>query len=717
MADKAQSDYSTATSIAIARARAKAARAATLETTRAVPAYAQDVNRFVAGRRAEEAAALGKRAAERPMSFTDQVLADAAGMMIPGFGFTTPEKTKAAIGEGMSLGLSSPVGAAVDYVSNYLTGAPSQPYGDLLAQRQDEARVRRASAPYSATGAELVSAVGVGGPLARGATSLLAKAAPSAAYSPAGQFVAQGGASALQGAAQSAATGEGDPWTTGILAGVLGGTVGAAFPLTGAAATDAAKREAADRLAGPTMSAALGRESDRPLDVFDLLARRQELGPQATVADLDPLFAVAAEGAMTPRTAAAAAPLIAATSSRTRPIADMLMDDIDAAIGPSYGKVARAEDRAAIIGGARQQYDTALADMRANGFEVDAVALRDQLESAFTKQGVTTSSFKKARDRMIAELDGITGYREPRFNKKGKLVDEGDPGSPYLDVDEALALKKEFDMMVSSRDPSKSVEGEVRATVIDSKNALNDQLKQHPGFAVAAKVYADEFDVQNAEKFASEVFKGNYSADDFVKLYDKMSDLEKQAVARAARDEIQTKFLDKPGGATAFSRRVGPTQDAAFTQKLDKVFGEKAVDKLYTAAMRARAFGETSKVMDLAGKQTVLDTARGVNASSGVGSLADKFTILQQAMQGRATSGATAGAMRRLFVEGKKAANADVQRQVLGYAGKQGEDADAAIMEIMSYLYGTSAPRISSTAGGAVGGGAGALLNALTGPK
>lgn len=702
--------------IEIARANAAAKRKAKLKTTTEVPAYAQDVSRFVASQREQAAAAeaakqqqMAEAAPTRPFSAMDY-----AYQFLP-LPIADP-RTKAAVGEGMTLGLPSAGMAAIDTMTGFLTGEGPE-FGEALQGRQDEARFRKAYAPYSATVGELTAGIGVGAGLGKLAQAGLGAVAPQFASTPAGAFLSQGAAGAAESGAYSAVTGEGDPLTSALIGGIVGGTAGAGLPLTGGAAQDAARREAADRMFGPTFNAAIGREADRPIDIMDVLARRRELGPQATIADLDPLLGVMAEGAMNPRTAEAAAPLIAAAGSRTRPVADILIDDIDAAIGPSYGKVARAEDRAAIIQDAQQKYDLALREMRDQGFSVDAATLRDTIESAFERQGVTTSSFAAARNRMLDELDGLTGYRPPRYNKKGELVDPGDPGKPALTVDEALALKKEFDILVRPDAPAGSVPREVRAVIIDTKNALNDQLKSNPKFADAARIYADEFDVQNAEKFASEVFRGNYSADDFAKLYDKMSDLEKQAVARAARDEIQIKFFDKAGGVERFARRVGPTQDAAFTQKLDTIFGTKAVDALYEAAMRARAFGETSKVVDEAARRTVEDAAKGVGAGRSLGNIADILTVAQQSAQGRMTSGATAGAVRRLFLEGKKANTADVQREMLGYLGQQGQSADEALMEIMSFLYGTAPPRMATGAGAATGSGAAIGLGAAEGPQ
>lgn len=691
-------------SVEIARAQAAAARAKKLKTTREVPEYATEVSRFAAQQRLEEQGA----AAQRPFSALDYAY---QFLPIP----ASDPRTKAAMGEGFTLGLPSAALSAVDTLTGFLTGQ-EQSFAEALGQRQEEAQARRAYAPYSATAAELASGLGVGTMLGRAAQKGLSAALPAFASRPVGQAVSQGAAGAAEGAGYSAITGEGDPATAALFGGTVGAVTGAAMPLTGELATEAARREAAERLFGAEMNANLGRDPNRPLDLFDVLSRRSELGPEATIADLDPLLGAMTSGAISPRTAEAAAPLIAAASSRTRPVADILIDDIDAAIGPSYGKVQRAEDRAAIIAGARTQYDEALTEMRDQGFEVDHTALRDTIESAFAKEGVTTSSFAAARDRMLAELDNLSGYRPPRYNKKGELVDAGDPGRP-LTVDEALALKKEFDFLVAERDPAKSVPREVRAAVIDTKNALNEELKSNDKFAAAAKIYSDEFDIQNAEKFANEVFRGNYSADDFAKMYAKMSDLEKQAVARAARDEIQIKFFDKPGGTERFSRRVGPTQDAAFTKKLDTIFGTSAVDKLYDAAMRASAFGNTAKVVDAATMQAAEDVARGVGATRSLGNIADIATVGQQSAQGRFTSGATAGAVRRLFLEGKKASNEAVQREMLGYLGQQGKSADEALMEIMSYLYGTAPPRLVSGAGGAAGGAAGVGISGYTGPR
>jgi hypothetical protein len=696
---------------ALARAQAAAkSKKRDLTTTRGVPAEAENVNRFVMAERAANRAAGIEAGTERELGPLD--LAYNALPMTAMFG--ADPRMRAAAGESMFMGATSPAMAGIDTLIGYLTG-DGKSFGENLEQRQAEGRARKAYAPYTSTAVEMGTAVPVGNLAAKGAQTALSQVLPRFATSPVGAAAVQGLTGAAEGAGYSAATGEGDPLTAALIGGGVGGVLGGALPLTGEAAQDAAKREATERMFGP-LNAVTGRGAERPIDIIDVIARRQELGPQATIMDLDPAFRGTARGAVTPSTIEAAGPLFTAAGSRPRPVDDILMDDLDAAIGPSYGKVARQEDRAAIIGGARQKYDEALTEMRDEGFEVDHEALRDTIESAFTRQGVTTSSFAAARDRMLNELDGITGYRPPKYNKKGELVDEGDPGRP-LTVDEALALKKEFDFLISERDPSKSVPREVRAVIIDTKNALNDELKSNPKFSEAAKIYADEFDVQNAEKFASEVFKGNYSADDFAKLYGKMSDLEKQAVARAARDEIQVKFIEKPGGAERFSRRVGPTQDAAFTQKLDTIFGTKAVDKLYEAAMRARSFGGTAKTLDEISAAAMEKSAQGVGGARQLGNLADILTVAQQAAQGRATSGATAGAVRRLFLEGKKASNEAVQREMLGYLGQQGQSADEALMEMMSYLYGTKPPRIGMGTGAGIGGALATGFAAGEGPQ
>lgn len=696
---------------ALARAQASAkAKKRERETTRQVPAYAQDVNRFVIAQREARREAGIKAGTEReftPLDYAYQVLPMTAS-------FSYDPRMRSAVGESMFMGLTSPVAAGFDTLVGYLTG-DGKSFGENLTQRQDEARMRKAYAPYTSTAVEMGVAAPIGGMAAKGLQTGLAQVLPRFATSPVGSAAVQAATGAAEGAGYSAATGEGDPMTAALIGGGAGGILGGLLPATGDVAADAARREAAERLFDP-LNTVTGRGAARPIDVFDVLARRRELGPEATIMDLDPTFRGSAAGAMNARTSAAADPLFAAAGGRARPVDDILLDDIDAAIGPSYGKVARQEDREAIIGGAQQKYDEALNEMRDGGFEVDHESLRATIESAFAKQGVTTSSFKAARDRMLNELDDLTGYRPAKFNDKGELVDEGDPGRP-LTVDEALALKKEFDFLIAERDPSKSVPREVRAAIIDTKNALNDELKSNPKFADAAKIYADEFDVQNAEKFASEVFKGNYSADDFAKLYDKMSDLEKQAVARAARDEIQIRFIEKPGGAERFSRRVGPTQDAAFTQKLDTIFGTKAVDKLYEAAMRARAFGGTAATLDQLSGQAAKQRAESVGAGRDFGNIADIITVAQQVAQGRGSSGATAGSVRRLFLEGKKASNAQVQRQMLDYLGQQGQSADEALMEMMAYLYGTKPPRIGMGPGSGIGGALATGFAAGEGPQ
>lgn len=695
----AEIDLNTALSRAQAAAKSKKRD---LTTTRDVPVEAQNVNRFVMAEREANRAAGIKAGSEReftPLDYAYQALPMTSA-------FSYDPRMRSAVGESMFMGLTNPVMAAAETVAGFLTG-DGKSYSENLEQYQNEGRLRKAYAPYTSTAVEMGTAVPVGGLASKGAQIALSKAMPRFATSPVGGATVQAATGAAEGAGYSAATGEGDPMTAALIGGGAGGILGGLLPATGEVAADAARREASERLFNP-LTAVTGRGADRPIDVFDVLARRQELGPLTTIMDLDPAFRGSAAGAINPRTVEAAGPLFTAAGSRPRPVDDILMDDLDAAIGPSYGKVARQEDRAAIIADAEQKYTTALDDMRANNFTVDAVSLRQSVVDAFKEKGVkeVPPELAAVRDDILRRLDLQTGYKNPKK-----------PGDAFINADTALSLKKQLDRLITPTDPNKAVDRYARKVVIDLKNALNDQLKADPKFAAAAKIYADEFDVQNAEKFASEVFKGNYNADDFAKLYGKMSDLEKQAVARAARDEIQLKFLEKPGGAERFSRRVGPTQDAAFTQKLDTIFGTKAVDKLYEAAMRAKAFGGTSATLDQIAGQSMKQTAEGVGGGRELGNIADILTVAQQVAQGRGTSGATAGAARRLFLEAKKASNADVQRQMLNYLGQQGQSADEALIEMMRYLNGTSPPRIGGGTGAGIGGALATGFAAGEGPQ
>jgi hypothetical protein len=141
------------------------------------------------------------------------------------------------------------------------------------------------------------------------------------------------------------------------------------------------------------------------------------------------------------------------------------------------------------------------------------------------------------------------------------------------------------------------------------------------------------------------------------------------------------------------------------------------VDKLYEAAMRAKAFGGTAKTLDELAATGMEKAAQGVGGARQLGNLADIITVAQQAAQGRATSGATAGATRRLFLESKKASNEAVQREMLGYLGQQGQSADEALMEMMSYLYGTKPPRIGMGTGAGIGGALATGFAAGEGPQ
>lgn len=636
------------------------------------------------------------------------------GSLLPGMSSvlaTSGERGVSAIMDAAMLGAPQVAMAGIDTVTDFLTGGDrpipqrNPTFGENLTARQEERRLRLSAAPAASLATEMavsgLAGAGLGGLAARGMSTLF----PRAANTGLGMAASQGAAGATEGALYSLATGEGDPTTSAIIGGGLGALGGLFAPMTGAAARDSARREAANRLFGPETNALLGRDPTAPIDPNDLLARRQELGPLATVADIDPLFGVAVRGAAGPETKQSMSNLISAASQRTRPVDEILTQDIEAAIGPSYGAVARQEDRAAILADASQKYTSAINEMEQTGFTVDANSLRDTIANGFSTRGVTTSTPEAMRDRMTAELDRLTGYRPKRYNRQGKVIDPGNPGKPALTVTEALELKKEFDNMITTSDPTKSVKGQTRAAAIELKNFLNDQLKSNPTFADAARVYATEFDIDNARKFAREVFSptGEYNADDFAQLYSRMSDLEKQAVARAARDEMQTRFIEKPGGTERLARRVGPTQDAALTKKLDIVFGRAATDKLYEAALRANAFQGTADIVDNAATRAMESTARGVGGTGTIGSLADVGTVITQGGQGRFSSGATAGAVRRLLVGQRGAQNEAVQREMLSALGRQGDDADRAIMELTAYLNSVAPPRIMTGTGAGVG--------------
>jgi hypothetical protein len=675
-------------------------------TTQEVPAEAERVNRFVMADRAARREAGIKAGTER--EFTPLDYAYNALPMTSALSYDP--RMRSAVGESMFLGATSPFLAGIDTLTGYLTGN-GKPFSENLERYQNEARERKAYAPYTSTAVEMAVSAPLGSFASKGLQTALSQVAPRAATSTTGSAAIQGATAAGEGAAYSAATGEGDPLTSALLSGIIGTGAGAVLPLTGDAATIAARQEAAERIADP-LATVTGRGNNV---MYDLLGLRSQLGDQAVLMDLDPVLRNVASGAMDARTRTAADPLFA-LAGRPRPVDDILMTDLYNAIGPATGKVARQEERTATLAGASQQYTAALDDMRANDFTVDHVGLRNTIKSAFSPQGVTTTTYARARDRMLAELDNLSGYRPPKYSKKGKLKDPGNPGRP-LTVDEALALKKEFDLLITDNTSDQSVPTQIRAVVINTKNALNDQLKSDDNFAAAAKVYADEFDIQNAEKFASEVFKGNYSADDFAKLYDQMSVMEMEAVARAARDEIQLRFVEKPGGAEKFSRRVGPTQDAAFTKKLDTIFGSDKVEKLYEAAVRAKAFGGTATTLEQLSGATAAQTAQAGRGGVSPGVVADVVTVGQQAAQGRGASGATLGSIRRLLLEGRRVSNDRVKREVLNYLGKQGPQADEAIQEIMDYLAKTGPVPINANIGAGIGGAAATGFAATQGPQ
>ena len=184
----------------------------------------------------------------------------------------------------------------------------------------------------------------------------------------------------------------------------------------------------------------------------------------------------------------------------------------------------------------------------------------------------------------------------------------------------------------------------------------------------------------------------------------------------AARDEIQSRFLEKTGGATRFARQIGPTQDSAFMKKLDTIFGPGRGDKLYEAASRYNAFSKTSQTVDQAAEEMLKNRVAGVGSTRGIGNAADVATVGVQSGQGRFSSGALMGAMRRLFVENQKASNTRMQQALLEMAGKQGPEADQAIADIMRLV---NSGRSTSTTGvgGAMGGSTSSLYNANEGPQ
>ena len=668
----------------------------------------QNINRF----RAQENARLVEEAKTRPITAFDrasQLLSSVIGG--PLNPLARDPRLAGAAAEGATMGARPVVASALDTALGFLTG-DKKSFGENLSAEQATSQVRNRYAPWTSTLAGMASGAATGAGIGKGLQMIAGKVLPEAlAYTPAATAGWQGVGGAAQGYGQAKATGEGNPAVAATVGGI-GGMLGGLTPLFGAPAKEAAQKEAADVLFGKPFNMAIARNPANPVTAAELTTIRQELGPQATIADIDAMLTASAGKAITPRTFESAGPLMEATSGRVRNAEDILSNDLDAAIGSPYGKVSRAEDKAAILGDARVKYDDALAKMQNEGFALDAVQLRADIESGFGK----TLEEKAARDRFLAELDNLTGYRPEKFDKKGKLIDAGDPGLPDLDVKDALALKKAFDLKISSADPAKAIPRELRADAISLKNAINDQLKADPDFAAASKIYADEYAIENAQKLATEVFQGRHSADDFAKMYAKLSAAEKDAVVRTARDEIQSRFLEKTGGATRFARQIGPTQDSAFMKKLDTIFGPGRGDKLYEAASRYNAFSKTSQTVDQAAEEMLKNRVAGVGSTRGIGNAADVATVGVQSGQGRFSSGALMGAMRRLFVENQKASNTRMQQALLEMAGKQGPEADQAIADIMRLV---NSGRSTSTTGvgGAMGGSTSSLYNANEGPQ
>lgn len=667
----------------------------------------QNVNRF----RAQENDRLRLEAETRPLTMFDRA-AQFGLSMIPGaYNVAKDPRLSGALVEGATLGARPVAASALDTALGFLTG-DGKSFGENLTEEQNTSQMRNRYAPVASMLASMGMGAGVGSLIGKGIQAAAGAVLPRAlSYTPFGTAVTQGVGGAVEGYGQATATGEGDPTVAATLGG-LGGFAGGFLPMGGAAAKESAKAEAADILFGPQFNTAIGRTSANQINEQELLSILQTLGPKATIADIDPMITASVGAAIRPRTAGSADALMAAASPRVRNADDILSDDLDAAIGNPYGKVARAENKADIIADARLKYDAALTKMNNNGFTVNVADLKDEIRGSF---GGSIAE-KKARADFLAELDNFTGYRPPTYNKAGKMTDAGNPGKTDLTVKEALNLKKAFDGRITSTAPETAIPKEIRADAIEVKNYLNDQLRADPDFAAAAKIYADEFDIENAQKLAVEVFRGNHSADDFAKMYTKLSAVEKDAVVRAARDEIQTRFLEKTGGAANLIRKLGPTQESAFMQQLDTIFGQGRGDKLYEAAVRYKAFSGTGQAVEDAATTMMKNRVSGTGTGPNVGIIADKFTAISQALQGRATSGAEAGALRRLFLENQKAGTAKIQQALLEYAGKQGPAAEEAVRQLMEILA-RKTPVGTSGIGGAVGGAVSPLYSANEGPQ
>ena len=667
----------------------------------------QNVNRF----RAQENERLRKEAANRPLTNFDRA-AQLGLSVIPGaYNVAKDPRLAGALAEGATLGVRPVGAAALDTALGFLTGN-GQSFRENLTEEQNVSQMRNRYAPVTSMLASMGTGAAAGSLIGKGVQAVAGALLPRAlAYTPFATAVTQGVGGAAEGYGHAKATGEGDPATAAMLGG-LGGFAGGFLPMTGTAAKKSAQAEAADILFGPQFNTAIGRTSANPINEQELLSILQTLGPRATLADIDPMITASVGAAIRPRTAGSADELMAAASPRVRNADDILADDLDAAIGNPYGKVARAENKADIIADARLKYDAALAKMQNEGFTVNVADLKDEIRGSFGG----SMAEKKARADFLAELNNFTGYRPPTYNKAGKMTDAGNPGKADLTVEEALNLKKAFDGRITSTAPDTAIPKEIRADAIEIKNYLNDQLKADPDFAAAAKIYADEFDIENAQKLAVEVFRGNHSVDDFAKIYAKLSAVEKDAVVRAARDEIQTRFLEKTGGAANLMRKLGPTQESAFMQQLDTIFGQGRGDKLYEAAVRYKAFSGTGQTVEDAATTMMKNRVSGTGTGPNVGIIADKFTAVSQALAGRGTSGAEMGALRRLFLENQKAGTAKIQQALLEYAGKQGPAAEEAVRQLMEILA-RKKPVGTSGIGGAVGGAVSPLYSANEGPQ
>lgn len=423
-----------------------------------------------------------------------------------------------------------------------------------------------------------------------GATALGARALGMTGASLAGRAMAGAASGGGIGGVDALARGE-NPIAGAATGAVMGGALPVVAHGIGAAYQSFANK--APDIAG-SASAKLARAiKDDALDAPKIQQRLDELGPDATLADLGPNLRTQAE-------AVAAAPgpgqkiVLDAMTGRADAAGGRIEGALDQHLGPSVNPTELAEQIVSRRkGAAAPVYNEAYATPITSTPEISAV-----LDTPFGK-----IALQKAQTLAKSDTESPLGMFAPaaKTNVGAKMTAAeyqdwlaanaaGKPSTPQVDVRGLDLVKRALDDM---HDQASRAGAGNRARVIDNlrKKLTTAVDAQAPKYAQARDIFSTESGIKDALENGRKVFSRTMSPDELGVTLKGMSGAEHDAFTQGARSAVS----DLMGSARNDAGAARALFDKGWTrEKLDQILGEPTTSALFKHLEREGIFHDTS---------------------------------------------------------------------------------------------------------------------------